>query len=456
MPSARSRWLAVVFLLTTLGSMAHAQPPDEAPDERADEPLETPTEPESAFDDEREEGRESEPPALSEEEATAPTPADVAPHEPATLESCAGDAWRVAADSVVRVRSGRHWGAGFVYGSPRHVVTAFRLVARGRGVTLVTRDGTHVEARVVAHDKAYDLAILETAEPVPDAEPLEAAPASHAQIGLPVVALGHPFAGFAFFLGRRGEGLLRWSVAEGTIGAVNEEGIQADLALTPGHAGGPLLDCEGRVLGMITGAGMLSPDLGLVARIGRIDVLLERVDPASDFLGGLRLQLGFGGLLSVDDDGRVAGGGVLSAGLVLFDRLSWVNRFGLLWGGTNDDPTADVLSLERRLFRFESLLGWRFFVDVGGFTTLYLVPAAGLTVTHEKLESRTVRVVEGCTPSETESCIAIEEAEVGEWHVRPAIGITFIVGTFELGYTFELDVSDPITTHHTFILGAVF
>lgn len=387
-------------------------------------------------------------------EEANPAPVPEPPSEP-PASTCGAQAREVAAGAVVRVRSGDRWGAGFVYHSSRHVVTSFRIMARGRDVTVVTRDGSRIPARMLAHDPAYDLAVLETTSPIPGADPLAPAPETSAMLGAPVVAIGHPFAGVAALLGPRGEGLLRWSIAQGTIGAVNDAGIQADVALTDGHAGGPLLDCEGRVLGMVTGAGLLSPDLGLVARIGRADSLIESAGPAGDFLGNLRLQLGIGGILSIDEDGRTAGGAYLTAGAVLFDRLSWVNRVGLLMGGT-DDPAPDVLSLERRLVRIESLLGWRFFLDIGGFTTLYIVPAAGLTVTYEELETRSARVIEGCSPSAAESCIAISESANDEWHVRPAVGITFIAGSFELAYTFEIDVDEPVTTYHALLLGVLF
>ena len=439
-----SRTIAALIALAaiTMSTRAHAQAPVEEPEVAA-------------------EGEDTTEPATPEEPPPPPEPRQVREAPPPPVpeapsgETCAARARDVAAGAVVRVRSGDRWGAGFVYHSPRHVVTSFAILSRGRDVTIVARDGSRVAARMLAHDPAYDLAVLETVEPVPGAEPLAPAPETSAMVGRPVVAIGHPFALVTALLGERGEGLLRWSVAEGTIGAANDVGIQADVGLDQGHAGGPLVDCEGRVLGLITSAGMLSPNLGLVARVARADTLIEGAGPAGDFLGDLRLQLGIGGVLSIDEDGNTAGGVYLTAGATLFDRVSWVNRIGLLMGGT-DDPADDVLSLERRLVRVESLLGWRFFVDIGGFTTLYIVPAIGLTVSYEDIDTRSVRAVEGCTPSATESCIAISASSVDAWHVRPAVGLTFIAGSFELGYTFELDVEDPITTYHALVLGVLF
>ena len=441
------KWGAALIALAaiTMGTRAQAQAPVEEEPEAIEEE-EDATEPPPAD--------EPTPPPPVARRQPAPPPPPAVPEAPSG-ETCAARAREIAAGAVVRVRSGDRWGAGFVYHSPRHVVTSFALLSRGRDVTIVARDGAHIAARMLAHDPAYDLAVLETVEPVPGAEPLAPAPETSAMVGRPVIAIGHPFALATALLGARGEGLLRWSVAEGTIGAANDVGIQADVALDQGHAGGPLVDCEGRVLGLITSTGMLSPNLGLVARVARADALIEGAGPAGDFLGDLRLQLGIGGVLAIDEDGNTAGGVYLTAGATLFDRVSWVNRIGLLMGGAGD-PAEDVLSLERRLVRIESLLGWRFFLDIGGFTTLYIVPAIGLTVNYEDIDTRSVRAVEGCTPSATESCIAITSSSTDAWHVRPAIGLTFIAGSFELGYTFELDVEDPITTYHALVLGVLF
>lgn len=403
------------------------------------------------------EARQADQPAAPEEQVPEP-----AAGEPAPAVRCAARAREVAAGAVVRVRSGGRWGAGFVYGSPRTVVTAFELVSLGQDVTVVTREGAAIAARVAGRDESLDLAILETTEPVRGAEPLAPAPETSATIGSPVVALGHPFAGAAALLGERGEGLLRWSVSQGVIGAVNAAGIQADVALDEGHAGAPLLDCEGRVLGMVASQGILSGNLGLAVRAARIDRAIEAAQPSGDFLGNLRLRLGIGAALVIDESGRVAGGGYLTLGATLFDRVSWMNRVGLFFGGSTD-ALEDELSVDRRLVRVESLLGYRFFVDIGGFTTLYIVPALGASVGHVDETRRSVEVVPvaGCTPSAAESCVTtriVSTGVVDTWVVRPAIGLTVILGGgFEVGYTLEIDVdADPGRTFHAVNLGFLF
>jgi S1-C subfamily serine protease len=386
--------------------------------------------------------------ATEEIEVMPPPPSDAAP-------TCASRAREIAASSVVRVRSGSSWGAGFVYHAPNHVVTAFSLIALGQPITIVARDGSHHAARLLASDDDFDLAVLELEHDLPGAQPLGVAPESSAIVGAPVIAMGHPFGGISGVLGERGRGLLRWSTSTGTIGAVNEDGIQADVALDEGHAGGPLLDCEGRVLGMIAGRGMLSSNIGLVARIDRADALIAEAGPASDFLGDLRLHAGIGGVLSIDESGRTAGGVYLNLGVTLFDRISWMNRVGILFGGV-DSPSDDELSVDRTLVRIEGMLGYRFFIDIAGLTTLYIVPSLGLTVNHDRRETREVAVTPACTPDATESCIDIVETVTEQWSARPAIGLTFIFGgNVEIGYTLEIHVEDPVQTFHALNLGVL-
>ncbi|MBX3268857.1 MAG: trypsin-like peptidase domain-containing protein [Sandaracinaceae bacterium] len=371
--------------------------------------------------------------------------------------SCAARAHEVARPSVVRVRSGRTWGAGFLYHSRRHVVTAFSIIRLGQGTSVIAADGERREARVVLREESLDLVVLELDRPL-DARPLEPAPEASATVGREAVAMGHPFDGAARLLGDRGEGLLRWSVASGHVAAVNEAAIQADVPLTEGHAGGPFLDCEGRVLGMITGVGILGADIGLVARTTRIDATIDgAIGEPGEYLGDLRPQLGLGGAMFVDQSGSVALGLYGTLGAVLFDRVSLMTRVGLFFGGV-DSPVGDVLSRNRQLLRIESLLGYRFFVDVLGFTTLYVVPAAGITVLHDRLSERRAMVTPGCTPGADMSCISFEETVNEEWLVRPSIGLSFLFGgTIEIGYTLEIGLdTDPVLTYHVVRLGLLF
>lgn len=407
-----------------------------------------------------------------EPEPAVPPPAAVEPPPAPVRPTCGATAHEVAAQAVVRVRSGGEWAAGFAYHSPRHVVTAWSVINRGQGTTVYTRDGTRYETLLLARDEQLDLAVLELREPLEGVTPLSPAPETSARLGARVVAIGHPFFQANQLLGERGEGLLRWSISHGRIGAANAQGIQADVALTADHTGGPLVDCQGRVLGMVTGAGLLSADLGLVARVGRVDELIAEAGEAGEFLGNFRLSLGLGAALIIDEEGRAAGGFYLTLGAILFDRISWMNRVGLFMGGI-DDPMGDVLEHSRDIVRVETMLGYRFFVDLFGLTTMYIVPAGGVMVMNQRASRRRATLTPGCSDPTMGECSVdiVEENDFAtiaadtpsiqseeEWVVRPAVGLTFLLGgTFEIGYTFELGLDTrPIETYHVARAGFVF
>ncbi|MFK7988711.1 MAG: serine protease [Sandaracinaceae bacterium] len=420
-------------------------------EEEAAEPAETEAEPAEAASEDTQTGETGETAVVADTAANE----TLAPPPPAEPTPCGASAHGRAAQAVVRVRSGGQWGAGYLYRDNRTVITAFSLLALGRPTRVVTQGGTSIDASLIARDETADLAILRLDEPM-EGTALEPAPETSARLGADVVAIGHHFVNATFRLGDRAEGLLRWSVTQGRVGGQNGYALQADMAVSAGNAGGPLLDCRGRVLGTFAGSGLLSADLGIVTRIGRADELLASPD-GEDFLGNLRPRLGVGGALHIDEEGQTAAGFYLILGATLFDRVSWMNRVGFFFGGI-DDPVGAELSNDRQMVRVESLLGWRFFVDLFGLTTLYIVPAAGLSVTYETLSSRSAAVTPMCTPSDTDSCIGFTESSTDQWLVRPAVGLTFLPGgNFEIGYVLELGFdTDPVETYHQVRLGLQF
>src|SRR5687768_15988831 len=76
----------------------------------------------------------------------APPPLAAAAAPPSAETPWFGPVYDHAVGSVVRVESASGFGAGFVFASPRHIATAFHLVAVGREVTVVFRDGRSVAA----------------------------------------------------------------------------------------------------------------------------------------------------------------------------------------------------------------------------------------------------------------------------------------------------------------------
>ena len=149
-------------------------------------------------------------------------------------------------------------GSGFVIDDEGHLLTNSHVVegATDIEVTLGDSERSH-PAEVVGADPATDVALLKVDVPADELRPLALGDSSALEVGDPVVAIGNPF------------GLDR-TVTSGIVSALQRQiqapngfsisnVIQTDAAINPGNSGGPLIDAEGRVVGINsqiqTGAG---------------------------------------------------------------------------------------------------------------------------------------------------------------------------------------------------------
>ena len=150
-------------------------------------------------------------------------------------------------------------GAGFVFDDDGHIVTNAHVVDRARTASVrFGRSPRRIPARIVGRDRANDLAVLRVdPERLRGERPLPLAPAESIDVGDPVLAVGTPYrlqssasAGIVSATGREIDGLTGYSVPDA---------IQTDAAINPGNSGGPLVDEQGRVVGVNTqgrGAGV--------------------------------------------------------------------------------------------------------------------------------------------------------------------------------------------------------
>ena len=141
-------------------------------------------------------------------------------------------------------------GTGFVIDDDGSIVTNDHVAAGGSKVSV--RFGSRakrIDARVVGRDPSTDLALLKVdPERARDMAVLPLGDSDRVRIGDPALAIGHPF------------GLER-SLTLGVVSATDREidapdgskirdVVQTDASVNPGNSGGPLLDGEGRVIGV--------------------------------------------------------------------------------------------------------------------------------------------------------------------------------------------------------------
>jgi serine protease Do len=150
-----------------------------------------------------------------------------------------------AMDKVFTVRSNdaedRFLGSAFVWADGTVAVTNAHVVGQAEEVRLIDRQGTDLTAVVIARDPIRDVAVLSVPEGTPG---LQFAP-NAAALGDEVFALGAPL-GIEFTLT---EGRIS-TLARQTDIAVPMLMLQHDAAVNPGSSGGPLVDAEGRLIGM--------------------------------------------------------------------------------------------------------------------------------------------------------------------------------------------------------------
>ncbi len=141
-------------------------------------------------------------------------------------------------------------GSGFVYDREGHIVTNYHVVEGAEELVVTLPNERNLEAKVVGVDPSNDLAVIRVDAPPEELHPLELGTSSNLRVGQFVVAIGNPFGlertltlGVISALGR-----VIQSPDERFIGEI----IQTDAAVNPGNSGGPLLDLQGRVIGVNT------------------------------------------------------------------------------------------------------------------------------------------------------------------------------------------------------------
>ena len=143
---------------------------------------------------------------------------------------------------------GQATGSGFVIDEDGHIVTNQHVVNDAESVEVEFSDGTEVAAEVVGTDPSTDIAVLDVDRPSSELTPLQFAPTGALEVGNPVIVLGSPFG-------------LEGTLTTGVISAVGREiqspngftienAVQTDAALNHGNSGGPVLDTQGRVVGV--------------------------------------------------------------------------------------------------------------------------------------------------------------------------------------------------------------
>jgi S1-C subfamily serine protease len=160
-------------------------------------------------------------------------------------------------------------GSGFIYDAGGLILTNAHVVENATHLTVTLPDGREFPGRVLDSDANHDLAVVKV-----DATGLPTVPIGSSQdlkVGQLVVAIGSPLGAFTD------------SVTSGIVSALGRtvtvrdsltgrpktiEGLlQTDAAINEGNSGGPLLDANGRVIGINTASVSNAEGLGFAIPI---------------------------------------------------------------------------------------------------------------------------------------------------------------------------------------------
>ncbi len=170
--------------------------------------------------------------------------------------------------SLVQIRNGFGAGAGTIWHPDGLIVTNAHVLG-AHGLSVILRDGRTLPARVLAADRTHDVAALAVdASGLPT---ITLGDSRRLEPGQWVTAVGHPWG----VTGAATAGIVTGTgVALPEAPGLGREWIATDLHLRPGHSGGPLVDSQGRLVGINTI--MAGPNVGLAVPAHIIVQFLQR------------------------------------------------------------------------------------------------------------------------------------------------------------------------------------
>lgn len=172
----------------------------------------------------------------------------------------------VVINSTGRDGKQRGVGTGFAI-APDLIVTNLHVIGEGRDFEVETSSRQRLAVRAIhAFDRFFDLAVVRVE--ADDLPPLELAPPQQPlDSGAPVVVIGNPLG-------------LKHSVVSGVLSSIreveNRRMLQLAIPIEPGNSGGPVLDRQGRVHGIVTMKSLVTDNLGFAIPADDLRKLLQQ------------------------------------------------------------------------------------------------------------------------------------------------------------------------------------
>jgi S1-C subfamily serine protease len=146
---------------------------------------------------------------------------------------------------------GNGLGSGVIVSRRGDILTSLHVVRGAASIKVTFADGTESSATIASTDPANDIAVLTPETPPTTIVPATLGNPDAVKIGSEAYVVGNPFGLYASMSAGVVSGLDR-SIQPEANGPVLHGLIQVDAAVNPGNSGGPLLNRDGQVVGIVT------------------------------------------------------------------------------------------------------------------------------------------------------------------------------------------------------------
>jgi S1-C subfamily serine protease len=153
------------------------------------------------------------------------------------------DVIKVALEATVSVLTDKGAGSGVIISIDGKTVTNAHVISGASQIGIKTKDGQIYLAEIIGVDDTADIAVLKPVVVDQIFDSMRWGDSDDLEVGQRVVALGNPFG-------------LDFTATQGIVSALNRQAqnglkyIQIDTPINPGNSGGPLINDEGRIVGI--------------------------------------------------------------------------------------------------------------------------------------------------------------------------------------------------------------
>jgi len=174
----------------------------------------------------------------------------------------------------------RSLGSGFIIGKNGYIVTNNHVVENADKIEVILKDEKEFDAEIVGRDANTDLALIKI-KPDSDLPVLLFGDSDALKVGQWVIAIGNPFG-------------LEHTVTAGIVSAKGrvigsgpyDDFIQTDASINPGNSGGPLINMEGKVIGINTAIIAGGSGIGFAIPINLVKNIVDQLKSSGEVTRG--------------------------------------------------------------------------------------------------------------------------------------------------------------------------